>query len=470
MKKALGAVFGLIGAILLLLPVAATAGPILPGESLGSQIFCQGTQNASSGRFTTIGGALGRAQPIRPHGTCSETLSITETRVNITILGDGGDTIRNASACADGNNTKIVGEDPSQSQIVQVRGRNITITGVEITGQSIKNVSDTFLTKNLGLFDGIDFDSVQCGSNLPSDPNCNNNRGIRALRGGQMLVGRNSAVGSFQPKLTSNTDNHNPRQYEEKTGVCIHDVGKNGIEVTQSSLARIINSEVHHVGSTGGRADAVAVSETSHATVGFSSGGEFGLTSDPFPGPGNAGPNYLHDVTGNGVSVQRNSYARVVGNSIINNGRDGVAVTRGAGADVADNLLNHNRNGVLLDDNSQINLGTTNNAACSLGTPAGNVIPAELGGGLGDPAPTAAGQQCPGGGTDGGTQNTGTTGSGVVNVSNLVNSITTNNTAAGISCTRAYIAGRSTSNRNGSAGGLNANAGNVFTSCISSLN
>src|ERR1051325_8641894 len=134
MNKASGAVFGLIGAILLLLPVAAFAGPQLPGEPTGSHTFCAGSQSLN--RAVTISSALGRVQPIRAHGTagrpCKETISIADTRVNITIIGDGGDTLTYGNACADPNNTQIVGEDPSQAQIIQVRGRNITITGVEI--------------------------------------------------------------------------------------------------------------------------------------------------------------------------------------------------------------------------------------------------------------------------------------------------------------------------------------------------
>jgi hypothetical protein len=468
MNKALGAVFGLIGAILLLLPVAAMAGPILPGESLGSQIFCNGTQSASSGRFITIGGALGRAQPIRIHGTCRETLSIADTRVNITILGDGGDTIRHGNACAD-NQTTLIGEDPSAAQIIQVRGRNITITGIEIVGQNILDVDGTFLTKNLGLFDGIDFDSSQCpagGSGNTTNSACNNNRAIRAQRGGIVLIGRNSTVGSFQPKLTSNTDNHNPRQYEEKTGVCIHNLSKAGIEITQSSTARIINSEIHDVGG-----DGVLISETSTATVGFSSGTELNLTSDPFPGQGNAGPNYIHAVLGNGVNVQRNSYGRIVGNTIIGNTGNGVAVTRGAGADVADNLLNSNSGrGIDVNDNSQVNLGTTGNTSCGLTIPGfSNIVPAELGGGTGAQTPSSAGNQCPGDGA--GNQNSGTTGSGVVNLGNLVNSVTVNNSSGGIRCQRSYIAGKTTVGRSGTGtGALSANPSSSYTSCVSTLN
>ncbi len=468
MNKASGAVFGFIGAILLLLPVAAFAGPILPGEPVGTNVFCAGTQNGN--RSVTIGGALGRVQPIRVHGTCKETISIADTRVNITVIGDGGDTLTYGRACADPNNTKIIGEDPSAAQIIQVRGRNITITGVEISGQDITTIPTNFLNNNLGLFDvqlgGHDFDSAQCASHLASDPNCNNNRGIRAQRGGIVLIGRSTATGSFLSSLTAS--NHNPSQFEEKTGVCIHDVGKNGIEVAAGSSARIINSEVHHVGG-----DGIQLTEMSTATIGFDSGGNFNLTSDPFVSPGNGSPNYLHNNTGNGVAIQRNSLGRVVGNTISGNAGSGVNVTRGSSADVADNFLNANSGfGIAVNDNSQVNMGTTGDARCTLVANA-NTRPASIGGGVGLALPSAAGNQCPSAPFSGvpPAQNTGTTGSGVVNVSNLANTVTASNTSGGISCTRSYIAGRSTRSRDfGTTSTLSANTTNTFSTCTSSLN
>jgi len=277
-----------------------------------------------------------------------------------------------------------------------------------------------------------------------------------------MLIGRHTTTGGFLPVLNAN--NHQPRQYEEKSGVCIHDVSKNGIEVTQSSTARVINSEIKTVGG-----DAINVSETSTVTIGFSSGTELNLTSDPFPGQGNGGPNWLHNNTGNGVAVQRNSYARIVGNTINFNGIIGINVTRGAGSDVADNVLNANSQfGIAVNDNSQVNMGTTGNNLCTL-VPAANIKPASIGGGTGAALPSAAGNQCPGAG--GGLQNSGTSGSGVVNLGNLSNTVTVNNTSGGISCVRSYIAGRSTRDRaNGTTSVLSANATNVFTSCVSNLN
>src|SRR3954447_14882185 len=108
MNKALGAVFGLIGAILLFLPVAAIAGPLNPGEPIGTHVFC--------GKTTRISAALGRTQPIRAHSTanspCLDIISISDTRINITLIGDGGLVTNGGTACGD-NQTTILGEDPS---------------------------------------------------------------------------------------------------------------------------------------------------------------------------------------------------------------------------------------------------------------------------------------------------------------------------------------------------------------------
>ena len=105
MKNIQGAVaLCILGAILLLMPALATAGPINPGETVGTHIFCGSSRHIST--------ALGSAQPLRPHGTtkapCSETISIGDSRTNITIIGDGGDPHRTlGGACSDPNNTII---------------------------------------------------------------------------------------------------------------------------------------------------------------------------------------------------------------------------------------------------------------------------------------------------------------------------------------------------------------------------
>jgi hypothetical protein len=288
---------------------------------------------------------LGRPQPLRVHGTCKETLSIADTRVNITIIGDGdGD-------CGNPSNTKIIGDDPSAAQIVQIRGKNITMTALEISGLL---GTDPTVKPPLGI---PDFDASQCtgstGTGDAQDPNCNNNRGVRAQRGGIVLLGRNVTPGDFKPPS-------DPTTFQEQTGVCIHHVGKNGIEITAESVGRIINSEVHNVGG-----DGIVFSEVSGGLVGFSSGGEFNLPTDAYPGQGHSGPVLIHDNTGVGVTVDRLAEARIVGNFIHNNGGDGIRVRRNSQADIASNLINANgANGIRVDDNSNVSLGTTFSTGC----------------------------------------------------------------------------------------------------------
>ncbi|MGE5819100.1 MAG: hypothetical protein ACM37Z_13845, partial [Deltaproteobacteria bacterium] len=198
-------------------------------------------------RFTcssinTISSKLGSAQPLIVTGKCVEpaSLSIADTRTNITILGKG------SGVCGDGRNTIItvvesLASPPqplgSASSIIGVRGKNITISGVEIVG-------------------------------LSNNPNVDNRRGIFVQRGGTLQVGRN---------VTNTT---NPTIYDEQSGVCIRNVGKNGIEASQGSVVRVVNTEITNVGG-----DAISASEFADINVGFTSGGEFGLTSDAFPGP-----------------------------------------------------------------------------------------------------------------------------------------------------------------------------------------
>ena len=120
--------FYILGAILLLAPVSVTAGPQIPGEPVGTHVFC--------GKSVTIGSKLGSVQPLRVHGVCQENLSISDTRVNITIIGDGAADVRDfgGSACsANSGTTTIFPNDPSGAEVVQVRGKNIIRIG-EQTG------------------------------------------------------------------------------------------------------------------------------------------------------------------------------------------------------------------------------------------------------------------------------------------------------------------------------------------------
>jgi hypothetical protein len=354
-------------------------------------------------RFTcssinTISSKLGSAQPLIVTGKCVEpaSLSIADTRTNITILGKG------SGVCGDSRNTIItvvetLSSPPqplgSASSIIGVRGKNITITGVEIVG-------------------------------LSNNPNVDNRRGIFVQRGGTLQVGRNTA------------NSTNPTIYDEQSGVCIRNVGKNGIEASGGSVVRVVNTEITNVGG-----DAISASEFADINVGFTSGGEFGLTNDPngtsaFPGPAHSGPNFLHANTGSGVTSDRNSVARIVGNIITGNGGDGVNVRRTSFADVADNNISGNTgNAIQIRENAGVNLGTTSNAACT----------------------GAAGTIC-GSGT-------------IVNLSNLANT-DTGNTGSGIKCSsNGYVAGTSSKDRaGGTTNTLNADGTSFSADCANSTN
>jgi hypothetical protein len=351
MERITGTAVGLfiLGAAILFLPAWGVAGPVLKGEPVGTHVHCGGA--------VTIGSALGRTQPIRAHGLCRETLSIAATRTSITVIGDGGGDNRSpedggtgVSACNDPRNTLIIGDDPSAAQIVAVQGKNITITGVEISGV-IGNDPSVSPPLPVNQWDPTTPPASTCtGASI--DTNCNNNRGIRAQRGGILLIGRNVAKGDFAPP----TD---PKHYLEQSGVCIRDVSKNGIEANQSSTLRIINSEVMNVGG-----DGINLTDVSAANIGSSSGSELNLPSDAFEAPGHAGPNLIHNNLGVGITVDRLSQARIVGNYIHDNGAEGIRVRRNSQADVASNLIDKNLNGIRVDDNSNISLGTVGNPGC----------------------------------------------------------------------------------------------------------
>jgi hypothetical protein len=354
MNKTRAMVVGLyiLGAILLLSPVPATAGPQLPGEAVGTHVFC--------GKAVTIGSKLASTQPLRVHGICQEILSISDTRVNITIIGDGGD-VRDfdGSACdANAGLTTIFPDDPSAAEIVQVRGKNITITALNVFGL---RADDPSIKPPVGPIGLPDWDSSQCAGKTPKalrtitpdseSAGCSNNRGIRAQRNGIMLIGRNTRQGSIKVGDT----NEDPRFYDEKSGVCIKYVGSTGIEVTQGSFARVINSEVQHVGG-----DAVLISEGSAAFIGSASGSEYKLAQDAFAGPGHSGPNYIHNNTGAGVNVDRGSEARIVNNFIAFNGKAGISVGGASNADVDSNIFAGNLgSGLSLAGNSNVALGST---------------------------------------------------------------------------------------------------------------
>lgn len=314
MKTFNGLLAGLLSVMagLLLLPALS--------EAHGTHITCS--------KANRISANLGRTQPLHVFGTCIEptNISISDTRVNITIEGSG------SGVCGDKLNAKITSADPGARAIIDVRGRNISVTGVEVYSSAIQA-------------------GPGCISGLTNDPDCNNSAGIRVQRGGSLLVGRLIENGAGDA-------------YTEVSGVCFRDLPRAGVEVTQGSIARVINSEVTNVGG-----DGMTVSEGSLATIGFSSGGQFGLTTDAFPGPGAGGPNYIHNNTGGGIVGDRNSNVRIVGNFIFGNGGDGVRIRRNSNADLADNRIDANgANGLRVDDQSSVALAVTFASGCSAGS------------------------------------------------------------------------------------------------------
>jgi hypothetical protein len=351
MERTKGTVVGLfiLGAAMLFLPAWGVAGVPLKGEPVGTHVHCGGA--------ITIGGALARTQPIRAHGICREVLSISATRVSTTIIGDGDNVnAHGGSACAanaGANATTIISNDPSAPEIVNIQGKNITITALNVT--SLRG-DDPSISPPL---DPKAFDKAQCvaakGSLPPTgdgsdaqDPACSNNRGIRLQRNGIALLGRNTRDSQILGGVDSTL-------YVEQTGVCIFNVGSNGVEATQGSVLRLINSEVRNAGG-----DGVVVTDGSASGIGSSSGSELKLPSDAYHGPGHVSGNIIHDNSGVGITVDRLGQSRILSAFIYNNGADGIRVRRNSQADISGSVINNNgANGIRVDDNSNVSLGAT---------------------------------------------------------------------------------------------------------------
>jgi hypothetical protein len=229
-----------------------------------------------------------------------------------------------------------------------------------------------------------------------------------------MLIGRNT-------RDDATKTGENPQIYVEKSGVCIKNVASTGIEVTQGSFARVINSEVQHAGG-----DGILVAEGSAAFIGSASGSEYKLATDAFSGPGHSGPNWIHNNTGTGINIDRGSEARIVNNFVSFNTGAGMNVGRASQADIDSNRIDGNGGGgLLVRDNSNVSLGTTFNAGCEA---------------------TTWGAPC---GTP-----------GTFDPRTLANTVTVANTSFGIKCTIAgSISGRATQDRAGGTQSLGLNGG-----------
>ena len=120
-----------------------------------------------------------------------------------------------------------------------------------------------------------------------------------------------------------------------------------GIDVIRGATATIINNTVQNNTDFG-----IAVSEGANARIGFV------LSTDA-----TASPNRIQNNPRGGIVVTRSSAARIVGNTIQNNGNattlaDGILVIEVSQADISSNLINGNaRHGINVGNNSGVNLG-----------------------------------------------------------------------------------------------------------------
>jgi parallel beta-helix repeat protein len=125
------------------------------------------------------------------------------------------------------------------------------------------------------------------------------------------------------------------------SGNTIQSTGNFGVVVSQGAFAVITSNTVQNNPSYG-----ISVHTGSVAHIGFNQ------TS------GGKAPNTIQLNGEGGISVNRSSSARIVGNDISNNGTYGVSVSRASYADIADNDINANGlSGIVVTENSAVQLG-----------------------------------------------------------------------------------------------------------------
>ncbi len=125
----------------------------------------------------------------------------------------------------------------------------------------------------------------------------------------------------------------------------VHHTGEGGVYVILSSYARIIDNTIRDNPEIG-----ILVSESSSARIGFSS------FEDTVPQP-----NTIQNNGQDEISVIRSSSAVILSNTI--NGMAstgaGIRVSLGSHADIGDNDIKNNQDGIVVSDNSNVNLGAT---------------------------------------------------------------------------------------------------------------
>ena len=120
----------------------------------------------------------------------------------------------------------------------------------------------------------------------------------------------------------------------------IEGAAHSGVEVSQNSFGRIVNSTIRR-----NRQNGILVLGIASAHIGV-------LRSDDKPSP-----NLIQDNQNDGIQVIRASAARIIGNTVKGNRGNGLAVQQTSHADVAGNVFDANgKHGIHVTGNSGINL------------------------------------------------------------------------------------------------------------------
>ena len=128
-------------------------------------------------------------------------------------------------------------------------------------------------------------------------------------------------------------------------GNTIRKTGRHGIHLDHTSVGRIAGNTIEETHASG-----IDVAEMSVARVGY------------LLRPMGHGPNTIRKAGEHGISVNRQSSARIVGNTIEGNGKSGVFVTRNSQADVFGNAISGNAaNGITASHNSGVNMTNEDN-------------------------------------------------------------------------------------------------------------
>ncbi len=250
-------------------------------------------------------------------GTCNENLLVRKELHDITLDGQG---------------TAAINSRDSTRATILVRGKQITIQRFTITG----GAGGIRITRGgRALIDGniidrtggsaINIRKNSSASIINNTLKYNQNHGISVSDSSGARIGVLASAGetSFFPNI-------------------IIQNGQRGINVAHTSEALIAGNTISYNGDR-----AIYVRNNSRVHIGLPDG-----TVD-------LGANTIEGNGGGGIGLSRSSYAKVVGNTIRDNGSlDGIEVMDGSHAEIAKNIIDNNaRDGISVRGNSSVNLG-----------------------------------------------------------------------------------------------------------------